>query len=215
MPEHLITGPKAAGRLVSIDIVDDATPRDGLTIYAAHKRDRALGRAGRWLLDELRRHLALTSRGSARKRWRQRNDMIRCTALPEPLVAVAQPGQRRAAQGIEGDAAPAVLVALQTTRLPLRTTCWAWHFGQQGCCVIRPWTIAVASSSAKPALRCAITCSSWPRVSLALRDSSCLSSRARVSGLLQPKTIRSRSQSERPVAHQVSVQISALDVPGG
>jgi len=57
MPEHLITGPKATGRLVSIDIVDDATPRDGLTIYAAHKRDRALGPAGRWLLDELRRHL--------------------------------------------------------------------------------------------------------------------------------------------------------------
>ena len=57
MPEHLITGPKATGRLVSIDIVDDATPRDGLTIYAAHKRDRALGPAGRWLLDEIRRHL--------------------------------------------------------------------------------------------------------------------------------------------------------------
>ncbi|WNG33416.1 hypothetical protein F0U61_07135 [Archangium violaceum] len=33
------------------------TPGDGLTIYAAHRRDRVLGTAGRWLLDELRRRL--------------------------------------------------------------------------------------------------------------------------------------------------------------
>ena len=57
MPEHLIAQSKAAGALTAIDVVDDPTPRDGLTIYAAHKRHRALGRAGRWLLDELRRHL--------------------------------------------------------------------------------------------------------------------------------------------------------------
>ncbi len=57
MPEHLIAEPKVAGRLVPIDIIDDSVPRDGLTIYAAHRRDRALGPAGRWLLAELRRHL--------------------------------------------------------------------------------------------------------------------------------------------------------------
>ena len=57
MPEHLIAAPKATGQLAVLEIVDDPTPREGLTIYAAHKRDRALGRAGRWLLDELRRQL--------------------------------------------------------------------------------------------------------------------------------------------------------------
>ena len=55
MPEHLTAGSMAAGRLVPIDVVDDPTPREGLTIYAAHRKDRALGPAGRWLLDELRR----------------------------------------------------------------------------------------------------------------------------------------------------------------
>jgi DNA-binding transcriptional LysR family regulator len=58
MPEHLITEPLTAGRLVPLQIDDDPTPRDGLTIYAAHRRDRALGPAGRWLLDTLRRRLS-------------------------------------------------------------------------------------------------------------------------------------------------------------
>lgn len=58
MPEHLITEPVTTGRLVPLQIDDDPTPRDGLTIYAAHRRDRALGPAGRWLLDTLRRRLS-------------------------------------------------------------------------------------------------------------------------------------------------------------
>ena len=57
MPEHLVVNPLATGLLKAIEIQDDSTPRDGLTIYAAHKRDRALGPAGRWLLDELRQRL--------------------------------------------------------------------------------------------------------------------------------------------------------------
>lgn len=57
MPEHLVTAPLADGRLVSIGIDDDPTPEQGLTIYAAHRRDRALGPAGRWLLDTLRHRL--------------------------------------------------------------------------------------------------------------------------------------------------------------
>lgn len=58
MPEHLITEPVTAGRLVPLRIDGDPTPRDGLTIYAAHRRDRALGPAGRWLLDTLRQRLS-------------------------------------------------------------------------------------------------------------------------------------------------------------
>lgn len=57
MPEHLVMDPLGNGLLKAIEIQDDPTPREGLTIYAAHKRDRALGPAGRWLLDELRQRL--------------------------------------------------------------------------------------------------------------------------------------------------------------
>jgi DNA-binding transcriptional LysR family regulator len=57
MPEHLVTDPLRTGRLKAIEIEDDPTPRDGLTIYAAHKRNHALGPAGRWLLDDLRQRL--------------------------------------------------------------------------------------------------------------------------------------------------------------
>jgi DNA-binding transcriptional LysR family regulator len=58
MPEHLISESVESGQLKVIQIQDDPTPREGLTIYAAHKRDRALGPAGRWLLDELKQRLS-------------------------------------------------------------------------------------------------------------------------------------------------------------
>lgn len=57
MPEHLVAAPVADGKLVKIEIENDPTPKEGLTIYAAHRRDRALGPAGRWLLDALRQRL--------------------------------------------------------------------------------------------------------------------------------------------------------------
>ena len=58
MPLHLIEEAMATGRLAPIQIADDPTPEDGLTIYAAHLRERELGRAGRWLLADLRTRLA-------------------------------------------------------------------------------------------------------------------------------------------------------------
>ena len=61
MPEHLVSAPVAEGRLVPLDIVDDPTPGEGLLVYAAHRRDRALGPAGRWLLQRLRERLAIDS----------------------------------------------------------------------------------------------------------------------------------------------------------
>jgi DNA-binding transcriptional LysR family regulator len=57
MPEHLVADQLKAGLLKAIEIQDDPTPRDGLTIYAAHKRDRSPGPAGRWLLEELTQRL--------------------------------------------------------------------------------------------------------------------------------------------------------------
>ena len=57
MPLHLIAEPLAAGQLVPIDIAGDPTPAEGLTIHAAHLRERPPGRAGRWLLADLRSRL--------------------------------------------------------------------------------------------------------------------------------------------------------------
>lgn len=58
MPEHIVAAPLAAAALVPLKIKDDPTPRDALTIYAAHRRDQILGPAGRWLLDTLQSRLA-------------------------------------------------------------------------------------------------------------------------------------------------------------
>ncbi|MBC8073066.1 MAG: LysR family transcriptional regulator [Deltaproteobacteria bacterium] len=63
MPEHIVAAPIVAGQLVPLKIEDDPTPRDALTIYAAHRRDRMLGPAGRWLLDTLQSRLAAGYRG--------------------------------------------------------------------------------------------------------------------------------------------------------
>lgn len=53
MPEHLVSDHLAAGRLKTLTLAEDPTPATGLHIYAAHLRQRPLGRAGRWLLNEL------------------------------------------------------------------------------------------------------------------------------------------------------------------
>lgn len=59
MPQHLVATPIAEARLVPLRMTDDATPSEGLNIYAAHRSDRTLGPAGRRLLSELRQRLAL------------------------------------------------------------------------------------------------------------------------------------------------------------
>ncbi len=58
MPTHLVTGLLETGQLIALEIVNDTTPRDGLTIYAAHMRNRPLGPAGQWLLDQLKSTLS-------------------------------------------------------------------------------------------------------------------------------------------------------------
>ena len=58
MPPYLVEQHIAAGRLKELDLSGDGlSPTDTLPIYAAHMRNRALGRAGSWLLDDLRRRL--------------------------------------------------------------------------------------------------------------------------------------------------------------
>ena len=59
MPEHLVAPLVAEGRLSALSIEDDPAQGSGLlTIHAAYMRDRSLGRAGRWLLDDLRTRFA-------------------------------------------------------------------------------------------------------------------------------------------------------------
>ena len=59
MPGHLVAALIAEAKLVALRIEDDPTPSEGLTIYAAHRRDHALGPAGHWLLNRLRQRLAI------------------------------------------------------------------------------------------------------------------------------------------------------------
>jgi DNA-binding transcriptional LysR family regulator len=58
MPGHLVAGPLSQRKLISFHIKDDTTPAEGLTIYAAHKRNHALGPAGRSFLDRLQQGFA-------------------------------------------------------------------------------------------------------------------------------------------------------------
>ena len=65
MPLHLVDDALASGRLVRITVADDSTPAEGLTIHAAHLRQHELGRAGRWLLEDLRTRLAGDGAGAS------------------------------------------------------------------------------------------------------------------------------------------------------
>lgn len=59
MPEPLVAPLLTEGRLVRLPIEDDPSGASGaFTIYAAHMRDRPLGRAGAWLLDDLKSRFA-------------------------------------------------------------------------------------------------------------------------------------------------------------
>lgn len=62
MPMHVVKQPLEEGLLVPIEIADDPTPASGLTIYAAHLREHEPGKAGRWLLDDLRTRFAQDSK---------------------------------------------------------------------------------------------------------------------------------------------------------
>ncbi len=59
MPTYVIEPYLADGRLVKLNLSDESiAPDPPLPVYAAHVRDRHLGRGGRWLLDDLRKRLA-------------------------------------------------------------------------------------------------------------------------------------------------------------
>ncbi len=63
MPPFVVERHLKNGRLVLLDIVDESvSPTGTLPIYAAHVRGRPLGRAGSWLLDNLRTRLTARSK---------------------------------------------------------------------------------------------------------------------------------------------------------
>ena len=68
MPRHLVEAHIAAGRLKRLAIADQAPVE--LPISVVHERARALGRAGRWLIGDLRERLktcpGATQRAAAR-----------------------------------------------------------------------------------------------------------------------------------------------------
>jgi DNA-binding transcriptional LysR family regulator len=57
MPDHLVADLIEEGRLIEVNIEQDPTPSEGLTVYAAHMRSKVLGPAGRWLLETLRQRI--------------------------------------------------------------------------------------------------------------------------------------------------------------
>lgn len=58
MPMHLVEEHIAAGRLKRLDIKEHRGRVFSFPIHAIHERGRAPGRAGRWLIDDLRGRLA-------------------------------------------------------------------------------------------------------------------------------------------------------------
>jgi len=58
MPVHMVEDHIAAGRLKRLTLIE--TDGFDFPIHAVHERGRAPGRAGRWLLDDLRRRLGTT-----------------------------------------------------------------------------------------------------------------------------------------------------------
>lgn len=59
MPPFVVAPYLDDGRLVKLAIADEGlAPTGRLPVYAAHARNRPLGRAGSWLLEDLRRRIA-------------------------------------------------------------------------------------------------------------------------------------------------------------
>jgi DNA-binding transcriptional LysR family regulator len=62
MPDYIVAPYIADGRLVKLDIPDESiVPTRTLKVYAAHARDRPLGKAGSWLLGDMRNRLAISA----------------------------------------------------------------------------------------------------------------------------------------------------------
>ena len=59
MPVHLVDAHIAAGRLKTLDIAEHRGRQFSFPLHVMHERGRPPGRAGRWLIAELRRQLPI------------------------------------------------------------------------------------------------------------------------------------------------------------
>ncbi|MER2193317.1 LysR family transcriptional regulator [Methylobacterium brachiatum] len=67
MPEDLVAPFLKDGRLAMLRIDEELAAKAGtLTVYAAHMRDRPLGRAGRWLLNDLQNRVEMSLSAAVR-----------------------------------------------------------------------------------------------------------------------------------------------------
>jgi hypothetical protein len=62
MPSHLVATPLADGRLKPLDIAEHRGREFSFALHVMHERSRPPGRAGRWLIAELRRQLPIVCR---------------------------------------------------------------------------------------------------------------------------------------------------------
>lgn len=73
MPAHMVEGHIAAGRLKRLDLKENNGRLVTIPIHVVHERGRPPGRAGRWLVDDLRRRLPAAA-----------NDGILPAGTPDP-----------------------------------------------------------------------------------------------------------------------------------
>jgi DNA-binding transcriptional LysR family regulator len=59
MPAHLVDAHITAGRLKRLDIAEHRGREFSFPLHVMHERSRPPGRAGRWLIAELRRQLPI------------------------------------------------------------------------------------------------------------------------------------------------------------
>ena len=57
MPAHLVSEAIGLGQLKVFAVEGDTAPAEGITVYAAQRRDQVLGPAGRWLLNDMKLRL--------------------------------------------------------------------------------------------------------------------------------------------------------------
>jgi DNA-binding transcriptional LysR family regulator len=71
MPAHLVQAYISAGRLKRLDIAEHRGREFSFPLHVMHERSRPPGRAGRWLIAELRRQLAIVCPGAAENHTRE------------------------------------------------------------------------------------------------------------------------------------------------
>ena len=87
MPHHMVEDHVAAGRLKRLVLADEAAPV--FRLYVASERGRELGRAGKWLVADLRERLK-TCPGVAQARDTRRRELAAAERLAPEAAGAGQ-----------------------------------------------------------------------------------------------------------------------------